>query len=62
MGLDITIVTSAKTDDEGRKLLRLLGMPFRRSTESKTANRRLTHLSHAENLSHPTEQEAPAPC
>ena len=31
MGLDITIVTSAKTDDEGRELLRLLGMPFRRS-------------------------------
>lgn len=31
MGLDVTIVTSAKTDDEGRELLRLLGMPFRRS-------------------------------
>ena len=30
MGLDITIVTSADTDDEGRDLLRLLGMPFRR--------------------------------
>ncbi len=30
MGLDITIVTSASTDDEGRDLLRLLGMPFRR--------------------------------
>jgi large subunit ribosomal protein L5 len=30
MGLDITIVTTAKTDDEGRELLRLLGMPFRR--------------------------------
>jgi large subunit ribosomal protein L5 len=29
-GLDITIVTTAKTDDEGRDLLRLLGMPFRR--------------------------------
>jgi large subunit ribosomal protein L5 len=36
MGLDITIVTTAKTDDEGRNLLRLLGMPFRR-TETKTA-------------------------
>ena len=33
MGLDITIVTTAETDDEGRELLRLLGMPFRR-TES----------------------------
>lgn len=30
MGLDITIVTSAETDDEGRELLRLIGMPFRR--------------------------------
>jgi large subunit ribosomal protein L5 len=36
MGLDITIVTTAETDDEGRDLLRLLGMPFRR-TETKTA-------------------------
>ncbi|MDB6095718.1 MAG: ribosomal protein [Verrucomicrobia bacterium] len=31
MGLDITIVTTAQTDDEGRELLRLLGMPFRRT-------------------------------
>ena len=31
MGLDITIVTSADSDEEGRELLRLLGMPFRRS-------------------------------
>lgn len=31
MGLDVTFVTSAKTDDEGRELLRLLGMPFRRA-------------------------------
>jgi large subunit ribosomal protein L5 len=30
MGLDITIVTTAQTDDEGRELLRLMGMPFRR--------------------------------
>ena len=30
MGLDITIVTTAETDDEGRDLLKLLGMPFRR--------------------------------
>jgi large subunit ribosomal protein L5 len=27
-GLEITIVTSAKTDEEGRLLLELLGMPF----------------------------------
>ncbi len=31
MGLDVTIVTSAPTDDEARELLRLLGMPFRRT-------------------------------
>jgi large subunit ribosomal protein L5 len=31
MGLDITIVTTAESDDEGRELLRLLGMPFRRT-------------------------------
>jgi len=28
-GLNITIVTSAKTDKEGKELLRLMGMPFR---------------------------------
>jgi large subunit ribosomal protein L5 len=37
MGLDITIVTTAETDDEGRELLRLLGMPFRR-VETKAAS------------------------
>jgi large subunit ribosomal protein L5 len=36
MGLDLTIVTTAQTDDEGRELLRLLGMPFRR-IETSTA-------------------------
>ena len=34
MGLDLTIVTTAATDDEGRELLRLLGMPFRRVESS----------------------------
>jgi large subunit ribosomal protein L5 len=28
-GLNITIVTTAKTDEEGRELLKLFGMPFR---------------------------------
>jgi len=27
-GMHVTLVTSAKTDDEGRELLRLFGMPF----------------------------------
>ena len=30
-GLDVTITTSARTDDEARELLRELGMPFRES-------------------------------
>jgi large subunit ribosomal protein L5 len=30
-GMDITVVTTAATDDEGRALLRLLGFPFKES-------------------------------
>ena len=30
-GMDITVVTTAKTDDEGRALLRQLGFPFKES-------------------------------
>jgi len=29
-GLEVSIVTSARTDEEGRELLKLLGMPFRK--------------------------------
>ncbi|MBL7072086.1 MAG: 50S ribosomal protein L5 [Candidatus Omnitrophica bacterium] len=29
-GMDVTIVTTAKTDEEARELLRLFGMPFRK--------------------------------
>jgi len=37
-GLNITITTTAETDDEARELLRLLGMPFRRvGDEGQTA-------------------------
>ena len=32
-GMEITIVTTARTDDEARRLLELLGMPFRRTRE-----------------------------
>ena len=28
-GMDITVVTTAKTDDEGRALLKYLGFPFK---------------------------------
>jgi large subunit ribosomal protein L5 len=30
-GMELTIVTTADTDEEGRRLLKLLGMPFRES-------------------------------
>jgi large subunit ribosomal protein L5 len=30
-GMNVTIVTSARNDEEGRELLKLLGMPFRRA-------------------------------
>lgn len=30
-GMEITIVTSARTDEEGRRLLQLMGMPFERA-------------------------------
>jgi len=33
MGLDVTFVTTAETDDEARELLKLLGMPFRRTEQ-----------------------------
>jgi large subunit ribosomal protein L5 len=32
-GMDITIVTTAETDEQGRALLRALGFPFRRAGE-----------------------------
>jgi large subunit ribosomal protein L5 len=28
-GMEVSIVTSAKNDEEGRRLLQLMGMPFR---------------------------------
>jgi len=37
-GLNVTITTTAETDDEARELLRMLGMPFRRDgDEGQTA-------------------------
>ncbi len=38
MGLDVTIVTTANTDEEGRELLKLLGMPFRRTEQQVAAD------------------------
>ena len=34
-GMNVTIVTTANTDDEARELLRLFGMPFRRVQETE---------------------------
>jgi len=34
-GLDITIVTTARTDEEGRALLKQFGMPFRKPAKSE---------------------------
>src|SRR6187549_442055 len=36
-GMDITVVTTAKNDDEGRTLLKQLGFPFKSSEESNSA-------------------------
>jgi large subunit ribosomal protein L5 len=38
MGLDLNIVTSASNDEEGRELLKLLGMPFRRTEQQIAAD------------------------
>ena len=34
-GMDITIVTTGTTDDQGRALLRALGFPFRRDEQNQ---------------------------
>jgi large subunit ribosomal protein L5 len=36
-GMDITFVTTATTDDEGRALLRELGFPFQTSANTQAA-------------------------
>ena len=37
IGMDITIVTTADSDNDGRELLKLMGMPFRKSTKQIAA-------------------------
>lgn len=37
IGMDVCIVTSASTDEEGRELLKLMGMPFRKRQTSASA-------------------------
>jgi large subunit ribosomal protein L5 len=36
-GMNITLVTSAESDDEARELLEMIGMPFRRVEQSAGA-------------------------
>ena len=38
-GMDITLVTTAKSDEEARELLRLLGLPLREAGDPKGGNR-----------------------
>lgn len=38
IGMDICITTTAHTDDEGRELLSMLGIPFRKRAQSATLN------------------------
>jgi large subunit ribosomal protein L5 len=37
LGMDITLVTTAETDDEARELLRLIGVPFRKAQNKDQA-------------------------
>lgn len=39
IGMDVTIVTTADEDNSGRELLKLLGMPFRKSQQAAAANK-----------------------
>ncbi len=39
IGMDICFTTTAKTDEEGRELLRLFGMPFRKSSSELAAEK-----------------------
>ncbi|MBF6589028.1 MAG: 50S ribosomal protein L5 [Ktedonobacterales bacterium] len=41
-GMEITIVTTARTDEEGRRLLTLIGMPFRQHAAAATGTARGT--------------------
>lgn len=42
MGMDICINTSANNDEEGRELLKLFGVPFRKSTSDTTKKEETT--------------------
>jgi large subunit ribosomal protein L5 len=56
-GLDVTITTSAASDEEAYELLRLLGMPFRTENGAATAPKRAEAPTDAEEET-PAEAEA----
>lgn len=43
-GMDITFVTTTKSDEEGRALLRELGFPFKATDDPRKAKRRARHF------------------
>ena len=44
-GMNVSVVTTAKTDEEARKLLQLMGMPFRTNQQAKARVRLRTRYS-----------------
>ena len=44
-GMDITIVTSARTNEEALDLLKLMGMPFAEEDNAKTTESAVKQLS-----------------
>ena len=46
-GMNISVVTTAKSDEESRKLLQLLGMPFRTSVSASRSRRASSRASRA---------------
>ena len=57
-GMNISVVTTAKTDEESRKLLQLLGMPFQNAVGSKDTN---GHDRQDRQRSQNAEVQGPAP-
>jgi large subunit ribosomal protein L5 len=59
IGLDIAIVTTAHTDDEGRELLRLLGMPFRTASAATAVKKPDAPATGTETAAAPAPTAAP---
>ena len=59
IGMDVCINTSALSDDEGRELLKLLGMPFRK-TSAEVAEAEVAEATEAAEAVEATVTEASA--